>query len=129
MASKFAFSEIQDDGAALSLDGELSDGHMDFVMQAQPYLSATPMPKGQESLCFKASTHYPTLFDNFQRELHDVLLQQQNEGLITDWRSTQSWMLLKELAKSAEHRAAARRSRDPVMHVTLGISLDKTRLM
>ncbi|PVH35011.1 hypothetical protein PAHAL_7G085100 [Panicum hallii] len=130
MASKFAFSEMQDDGAALlSLDGELSDGHMGFVMQAQPYLSATPMPKGQESLCLKASTHYPTLFDNFQRELRDVLLQQQNEGLITDWRSTQSWMLLKELAKSAEHRAAARRSGNPVMHVTLGISLDKTRLM
>ncbi|OEL19929.1 DNA-binding protein SMUBP-2 [Dichanthelium oligosanthes] len=129
MASKFASSEIQDDGAALWLDGGSSDGHMGFVMQAQPYLSATPMPKGQESLCFKASTHYPTLFDNFQRELRDVLLQQQNEGLITDWRSTQSWMLLKEFAKSAEHRAAARRSRNPAVHNTLGISLDKTRLM
>ncbi|CAN6217033.1 unnamed protein product [Urochloa humidicola] len=73
MASKFASSEIQDDGTALSLDGGSSDGHIGFVMQAQPYLSATPMPKGQESLCFKASTHYPTLFDNFQRELRDVL--------------------------------------------------------
>ncbi|CAL5090272.1 unnamed protein product [Urochloa decumbens] len=129
MASKFASSEIQDDVKALSLAGGSADGHMGFVMQAQPYLSATPMPKGQEFLCLKASTHYPTLFDNFQRELHDVLLQQQNEGLITDWCSTQSWMLLKEVAKSAEHREAARRSRNPVMHGTLGISLDKTRLM
>ncbi|CAN6181687.1 unnamed protein product [Urochloa humidicola] len=129
MASKFASSDIQDDGTALSLDGGSSDGHMGFVMQAQPYLSATPMPKGQESLCFKASTHYPTLFDNFQRELHDVLLQQQNEGLITDWRSTQSWILLKELAKSAGHRAAACRSRNPVMHSILGISLDNTGMM
>ncbi|CAL5075293.1 unnamed protein product [Urochloa decumbens] len=129
MASKFASSEIQDDGTTLSLAGGSADVHMRFVMQAQPYLSATPMPKGQESLCLKASTHYPTLFDNFQRELRDVLLQQQNEGLITDWCSTQSWMLLKELAKSAEHQEAARRSRNPVMHGTLGVSLDKTRLM
>lgn len=129
MASKLASSGIQYDGSVLSLDGGSSDGHIGFVMQAQPYLSATPMPKGHESLCIKASTHYPTLFDNFQRELRDVLLQQQNEGLITEWRSTQSWLFLKELAKSAEHRVAARRSRNPVMHTTLGISLDKTRLM
>ncbi|KAF8690726.1 hypothetical protein HU200_041105 [Digitaria exilis] len=129
MASELASSGIQYDGSALSLDGGSSDGHIGFVNQAQPYLSATPMPKGHESLCFKASTHYPTLFDNFQRELRDVLLQQQNEGLITEWRSTQSWLLLKELAKSAEHRVAARRSRNHVMHSTLGISLDKTRLM
>jgi hypothetical protein len=124
MASKFASLEIQVDGTSIS-----SDGHMGFVMQAQTYLSATPMPKGQESLCLKASAHYPTLFDNFQRELRDVLLQQQNEGIVTDWRSTPSWMLLKKLVKSAEHRAAARRSRNPVMHNTLGISLEKTRLM
>ncbi|KAJ1283557.1 hypothetical protein BS78_03G137600 [Paspalum vaginatum] len=128
MACKFASSEIQGNEAPFSLDGSSND-HMGFVVQTQPYLSATPMPKGQEALCFKASTHYPTLFDNFQRELRDVLLQQQNEGLITDWRSTQSWMLLKELAKSAEHQAGARKSKTPVMHSTLGISLDKTRLM
>ncbi|WVZ71375.1 hypothetical protein U9M48_019967 [Paspalum notatum var. saurae] len=128
MASKFASSEIQGNRAPFSLDGSSND-HMGFVVQTQPYLSATPMPKGQEALCFKASTHYPTLFDNFQRELRDVLLQQQNEGLITDWRSTQSWMLLKELAKSAEHQAGARKSKTPVMHSTLGTSLDKTKLM
>ncbi|GJN07571.1 hypothetical protein PR202_ga25472 [Eleusine coracana subsp. coracana] len=129
MASKFASSEIQDDGAELLLDGGSSDGHMGFVIQAQPYLFVAPMPKGQEALCFKASTHYPTLFDNFQRELRDVLLQHQNEGHISDWRSTQSWMLLKELAKSSEHRLAARKTKNVVMNTTLGISVDRTRLM
>ncbi|TVU10877.1 hypothetical protein EJB05_44430 [Eragrostis curvula] len=129
MASTFASSAIQNDRVELSLDGGSSDGHMSFVIQAQPYLSVTPMPNGHEALCLKASTHYPTLFDNFQRELRDVLLQHQNEGHITDWRSAQSWMLLKELAKSAEHRAAARKTKTPIMHSTIGISLDKTRLM
>ncbi|KAL6839015.1 hypothetical protein ACP4OV_031175 [Aristida adscensionis] len=129
MASKFASTEIQDDGATLKLDGELSEGQMKFLIQAQPYLSAAPMPQGQEALCFKASTHYPTLFDHFQRELRDVLLQHQNEGLISDWRSSRPWMLLKELVKSTEHRAAARKPKAPVMHNTLGISLDKTRMM
>ncbi|GJN36524.1 hypothetical protein PR202_gb25389 [Eleusine coracana subsp. coracana] len=129
MASKFASSEIQDDGAELLLDGGSTDGHMGFVIQAQPYLFVAPMPKDQEALCFKASTHYPTLFDNFQRELRDVLLQHQNEGHISDWRSTQSWMLLKELAKSSEHRLAARKTKNVVMNTTLGISVDRTRLM
>lgn len=128
MASKFASSdqsETQDN------DPLCFHGHMGFVMQAQAYLSATAMPRGQEALCLKASTHYPTLFDNFQRELRDVLLQQQEEGLVTDWRSTRSWMLMKEMARSAEHRTAARRPTAPVMHkhTTLGISLDRTRLM
>jgi hypothetical protein len=126
MASKFASS---DQSVTQDNDPLWFDGHMGFVMQAQAYLSATPMPKGQEALCLKASTHYPTLFDNFQRELRDVLLQQQEEGLVTDWRSTRSWMLLKEMARSTEHRTAARRSATPVMHSTLGISLDRTRLM
>uniref|UniRef100_A0A0D9XB74 DNA2/NAM7 helicase helicase domain-containing protein n=1 Tax=Leersia perrieri TaxID=77586 RepID=A0A0D9XB74_9ORYZ len=129
MATKFASTERQDDGAAFSLDGGSSEGNLGFVMLSQPYLSATPMPMGQEALCLKASTHYPTLFDHFQRELRDVLLQQQNQGLVSDWRSTQSWMLLKELANSAQHRAAARKPKDPIIHSTLGISLDKTRLM
>ncbi|KAF0914900.1 hypothetical protein E2562_032816 [Oryza meyeriana var. granulata] len=129
MATTFASTEMQNDGASFLLDGGSSEGNLGFVMLAQPYLSATPMPKGQEALCLKASTHHPTLFDHFQRELHDVLLQQQNQGLISDWRSTQSWMLLKELANSAQHRAAARKPKAPIMHTTLGISLDKTRLM
>ncbi|WVY98715.1 hypothetical protein V8G54_030866 [Vigna mungo] len=40
-----------------------------FIMQAQPYLNAVPMPIGLEGVCLKACTHYPTLFDHFQREL------------------------------------------------------------
>ncbi|KAL6596873.1 hypothetical protein ACP70R_047007 [Stipagrostis hirtigluma subsp. patula] len=129
MASKFSSAEIKDDGAALMFDGASSESQMGFVIQAQQYLSAAPMPKGQEALCFKASTHYPTLFDHFQRELRDVLLQHQNEGLISDWRSSQSWMLLKELVKSAEHRASARKAKAAITHSTLGISLEKTRMM
>lgn len=128
MACKFASSdqsETQDNDPLWFV------GHMGFVMQAQAYLSATAMPKGHEALCLKASTHYPTLFDNFQRELRDVLLQQQEEGLVTDWRSTRSWVLLKEMARSAEHRTAARRPTAAVVHnhTALGISLDRTRLM
>ncbi|KAF7064948.1 hypothetical protein CFC21_071147 [Triticum aestivum] len=129
MASAFASTEVQNDGAAFSLDGELSEGSLEFMILAQPYLAATPMPKGHEALCLKASTHYPTLFDHFQRELREVLLKHQNQGLISDWRSTESWMLLKKLAKSAQHRQGARKPKPPTMHNLLGISLDKTRLM
>lgn len=129
MASTFASTEVQNDGAAFSLDGGSSEGSLEFMILAQPYLAATPMPKGHEALCLKASTHYPTLFDHFQRELREVLLKHQNQGLISDWRSTESWMLLKKLAKSAQHRQGARKPKAPATHNLLGISLDKTRLM
>ncbi|VAI16660.1 unnamed protein product [Triticum turgidum subsp. durum] len=129
MASTFASTEVQNDGAAFSLDGGSSEGTLEFMILAQPYLAATPMPKGHEALCLKASTHYPTLFDHFQRELREVLLKHQNQGLISDWRSTESWMLLKKSAKSAQHRQGARKPKAPAMHNLLGISLDKTRLM
>lgn len=71
-----------------------------FVIQAQPYLNAVPMPKGLEAICFKACTHYPTLFDHFQRELRTVLLDLQEQAVIIDWKSSESWKLLKEFAKS-----------------------------
>ena len=129
MASTFASTEVQNDGAAFSLDGGSSEGTLEFMILPQPYLAATPMPKGHEALCLKASTHYPTLFDHFQRELREVLLKHQNQGLISDWRSTESWMLLKKSAKSAQHRQGARKPKAPAMHNLLGISLDKTRLM
>jgi hypothetical protein len=133
MASEFASSdqpETQGNKAFLWSDGGHA-AHAGFVAQAQAHLSATPMPKGQDALCRTASAHYPTLFDNFQRELRDVLLRRQQEGLLVDddWRSTRSWALLKEMARSAEHRTAARRSTAPVLHTTLGVSLEKTRLM
>uniref|UniRef100_A0A453KH12 DNA2/NAM7 helicase helicase domain-containing protein n=1 Tax=Aegilops tauschii subsp. strangulata TaxID=200361 RepID=A0A453KH12_AEGTS len=129
MASTFASTEVQNDGAAFSLDGGSSEGNLEFMILAQPYLAAIPMPQGHEALCLKASTHYPTLFDHFQRELREVLLKHQNQGLISDWRSTESWILLKKLAKSTQHRQGARKPKAPAMHSLLGISLDKTRLM
>ncbi|KAM3256360.1 hypothetical protein ACQJBY_049066 [Aegilops geniculata] len=129
MASTFASTEVQNDGAAFSLDGGSSEGNLEFMILAQPYLAAIPMPQGHEALCLKASTHYPTLFDHFQRELREVLLKHQNQGLISDWRSTESWILLKKLAKSTQHRQGACKPKAPAMHSLLGISLDKTRLM
>ncbi|ONM54105.1 P-loop containing nucleoside triphosphate hydrolase superfamily protein [Zea mays] len=77
MASEFASSdqpETQGNKAFLWSDGGHA-AHAGFVAQAQAHLSATPMPKGQDALCRTASAHYPTLFDNFQRELRDVLLR------------------------------------------------------
>ncbi|KAI4981374.1 hypothetical protein ZWY2020_021866 [Hordeum vulgare] len=110
MASKFASAELQGEmadltTAALTLNWGSAEGQLGFVIQAQPYLSPVPMPKGLEALCFKACTHYPTLFDHFQRELRGVLLSYQNQGLIYDY-STQTWKLLKEMANSTHHRAA-----------------------
>lgn len=136
MASKFASAELQGDmaepnTAALTLDWGSAEGQLGFVIQAQPYLSAIPMPKGLEALCFKACTHYPTLFDHFQRELRDVLISYQNQGLISEWRSTHTWKLLKEMANSTHHRAAVRRTtpRTKAVHSSIGISLKKVRLM
>ncbi|KAE8796083.1 DNA-binding protein SMUBP-2-like [Hordeum vulgare] len=136
MASKFASAELQGEmadltTAALTLNWGSAEGQLGFVIQAQPYLSPVPMPKGLEALCFKACTHYPTLFDHFQRELRGVLLSYQNQGLIYDWRSTQTWKLLKEMANSTHHRAAVRRTtpRTKAVHSSIGISLKKVRLM
>jgi hypothetical protein len=136
MASKFAAAEVQGDAAdfaatALALEWGSAEGRLGFVIQAQPYLSAIPMPQGLEALCLKACTHYPTLFDHFQRELRDVLFGCQNKGLVSDWRSTQSWRLLKEMANSSQHRAAVRRTspRPKAMHSSIGVSLKKVRLM
>lgn len=97
MASDFASAEVQGDFAELRQ--RMGPG-LTFVIQAQPYLNAVPMPVGLEAVCLKASTHYPTLFDHFQRELRDVLQDLQNKSVFSDWRETQSWKLLKELANS-----------------------------
>ncbi|CAL5019068.1 unnamed protein product [Urochloa decumbens] len=133
MASKFAAAELEGDlaAAALALEWGSAEGRLGFVIQAQPYLSAIPMPQGLEALCLKACTQYPTLFDHFQRELRDVLLSYQNQGLVSDWRDTQSWRILKEMASSSQHRAAVRRTspRPKAVHSSIGISLKKVRLM
>ncbi|XP_008797952.2 DNA-binding protein SMUBP-2 isoform X2 [Phoenix dactylifera] len=132
MASDFASAEIQGEFSELrqrlGAAAPNGTGGLAFVIQAQPYLYAVPMPKGLESLCFKACTHYPTLFDHFQRELRDILHGLQRQAVFADWRSTESWKLLKEFANSAQHRAAVRKppQAKPV-HSGLGMELEKAK--
>lgn len=97
MASDFASAEVQ--GEFSELRQRMGPG-LTFVIQAQPYLNAIPMPLGLEAICLKACTHYPTLFDHFQRELRDVLQELQQKSLVQNWHETESWKLLKELANS-----------------------------
>lgn len=99
MASDFALAELQ--GEFMEVRQRMEPG-LTFVIQAQPYLNAIPMPVGLEAVCLKASTHYPTLFDHFQRELRDVLQASQRKSLLQNWRESESWKLLKELANSGD---------------------------
>lgn len=99
MANDFASAELEGEVEFLELRQRMGPG-LTFVIQAQPYLNAVPMPLGLEVMCLKACTHYPTLFDHFQRDLRDVLQDMQSKSLIDDWTQTQSWKLLKELANS-----------------------------
>ncbi|KAK6155288.1 hypothetical protein DH2020_009536 [Rehmannia glutinosa] len=125
MALDFALAETQGDFA--DLKQRMGPG-LTFVIQAQPYLNAVPMPLGMEAICLKTCTHYPTLFDHFQRELRDVLLDLQHKTLIHNWRETESWKLLKELATSAQHRAIARKtSLSKSVHGVLGLNIDKAK--
>lgn len=100
MASDFTLAEMQ--GEFSELRQRMGPG-LTFVIQAQPYLNAVPMPLGLEAICLKVCTHYPTLFDHFQRELRDLLQDLQRKSLVQDWRKTESWQLLKELANSGFH--------------------------
>lgn len=97
MASDFAAAEVQ--GEFSELRQRMGPG-LTFVIQAQPYLNAIPMPLGLEAICLKACTHYPTLFDHFQRELRDVLQGLERQSVVPNWCGTESWKLLKELASS-----------------------------
>ena len=97
MASDFANAEVQ--GEFSELRQNVGSG-LTFVIQAQPYLNAIPMPLGLEVICMKACTHYPTLFDHFQRELRDVLQDLESKNVMENWKETQSWKLLKEIANS-----------------------------
>ncbi|KAH7658940.1 RNA helicase protein [Dioscorea alata] len=133
MASDFASAELQGDFPELRqrlIGNGASTGSLAFVIQAQPYLHAVPVPKGLEALCFKACTHYPTLFDHFQRELRDILQDLQRKSVFSDWRSTESWKLLKEFASSAQHREAVRKTphAKPV-HSGLGMELGKAKVI
>lgn len=125
MATEFGAAELQ--GEFTELRQRMGPG-LTFVIQAQPYLNAIPMPSGLESVCLKACTHYPTLFDHFQRELRDVLQQLQRTSVVEDWQKTESWKLLKELAKSAQHRAIARKVSLPkAVHGVLGMEMEKVK--
>lgn len=126
MASDFALAEVQ--GEFGEVRGRMGPG-LTFLIQAQPYLTAIPMPLGLEAVCLKACTHYPTLFDHFQRELRDVLHDLQSKSLVENWQDTESWKLLKELANSAQHRAIARKvsPTKTVLHHGLGMELEKAK--
>ncbi|XP_044499819.1 DNA-binding protein SMUBP-2-like isoform X2 [Mangifera indica] len=127
MASDFASTEVLGEGEFYELRQKMDPG-LTFVIQAQPYLNATPMPLGLEALCLKASTHYPTLFDHFQRELRDVLQQLQNKSMVQQWQQTQSWKFLKELANSAQHRAMVRKVTQPKpVQGVLGMDLERVK--
>ncbi|ESQ33210.1 hypothetical protein EUTSA_v10003611mg [Eutrema salsugineum] len=110
MASDFATAEVQGEFSELRQN---AGSGLTFVIQAQPYLNAIPMPLGLEVICLKACTHYPTLFDHFQRELRDVLQDLERKNVIENWKETQSWKLLKEIANSAQHREVARKANQP----------------
>ncbi|XP_043696328.1 DNA-binding protein SMUBP-2 [Telopea speciosissima] len=125
MSSDFASAEVQ--GEFSEVQQRMGPG-LTFVIQAQPYLNAVPMPLGLESLCLKACTHYPTIFDHFQRELRDVLQHLQRTNQVQDWRNTHSWKLLKDLACSAQHRAIARKIPQlKTVHGGLGMDLEKAK--
>ncbi|CAL1361907.1 unnamed protein product [Linum trigynum] len=125
MALDFVAAESQ--GEFEELKQRMGPG-LTFVMQAQAYLNAAPMPLGLESVCLKACTHYPTLFDNFQRELLEVLRGMQEKGSVEDWRQTESWKFFKYLAKSAQHKEIARKITQPkrVQGVS-GMDLEKAK--
>ncbi|KAK7340987.1 hypothetical protein VNO80_23911 [Phaseolus coccineus] len=124
MASDLAAAEILGEMELWELMGP----GLTFIMQAQPYLNAVPMPIGLEGVCLKACTHYPTLFDHFQRELRAVLQDLQNDNSIQDWRDTKSWKLLKQLANSAQHRAVVRKITQPQsVQGVLGMDLGKVK--
>jgi len=111
MAADFCAAEER--GEVGELEKKIRSG-IEFVMQAQPYLAVNPMPRGLEAVCLKASTHYPTLFDNFQRELRNKLQALQTQkAVIQDWKETESWRLLKQLTKSVQHRSLARKDFQP----------------
>ncbi|CAM8971129.1 unnamed protein product [Rhodiola kirilowii] len=124
MASDLAMSEIQ--GEFTELQQKMEPG-LPFVIQAQPYLIAIPMPPGHEVVCLKTCTHYPTLFDHFQRELKEVLVDLQNKSLIENWSATESWKLLKVLANSAQHKAIARKVPPKTPYGVLGMNLDRAK--
>ncbi|KAE8721426.1 P-loop containing nucleoside triphosphate hydrolases superfamily protein isoform 2 [Hibiscus syriacus] len=125
MASDFVSAELQ--GEFLELRQKMGPV-LTFLIQAQPNLSAIPIPLRLEAICLKTCTHYPTLFDHFQRELRNVLQELQQKSMVEDWKETESWKLLKELPSSAQHRAIARKNTQPKpVQGVLGMDLEKAK--
>lgn len=62
----------QERGESKEAEERMGTGH-NLVALVQPYLLARPMPEGLEPLCLRASLHYPTIFDHYQRELRVAL--------------------------------------------------------
>ncbi|KAL2633676.1 hypothetical protein R1flu_005155 [Riccia fluitans] len=106
LASVVAHAEER--GVIQEVEGIMKQGGLAFVTMAQPYLAENPMPLHQEALCLKASTHYPTLFDHFQRGLREALQELQEKGVLENWQQSHAWKLLKENAKSDGHRKFTR---------------------
>ncbi|CAO2832276.1 unnamed protein product [Amaranthus hypochondriacus] len=127
MAADFADAELR--GDFMEVEQKMGPG-LTFLIEAQPYLTTIPMPSGLETACLKACAHYTTLFDHFQRELREVLHGLQSQGVLDDWKETQSWKLLKKLANSVQHKAIARKASLPKRVVgVLGLDIEKTRKM
>ncbi|KAL2921397.1 DNA-binding protein SMUBP-2 [Bienertia sinuspersici] len=127
MAAEFAAAEVRGDFG--EFEQRMGPG-VTFLIAAQPFLTTVPMPLGLEAVCLKACAHYPTLLDHFQRELREVLNGLQRDAIVEDWRETQSWKLLKQLANSAQHKAIARKVTQPKPgRGALGIDINKVRRM
>lgn len=115
----------QEGGQIKEAEELMGTGH-NLVALAQPYLLARPMPQGLEPACLRASLHYSTIFDHYQRELRVALQASQANGKVDNWQDTESWKLLKKFSKSGSHRAVARRAKGPKqIYDILGLSRER----
>ncbi|XP_024529728.1 DNA-binding protein SMUBP-2 isoform X2 [Selaginella moellendorffii] len=80
----------------------------ELVRLVQPFLDRVELPEGLEDECQRARNHYPTLYDHFQRELKNSLVDLQEKGSVEEWQETDSWKLFKKRSKSGQHRSSAR---------------------
>lgn len=74
----------QERGEVKEAEERMGTGH-NLVALAQPFLLARPMPQGLEPVCLRASLHYPTVFDHYQRELRVALQASQVRTRSQTW--------------------------------------------